>query len=256
MVQEALERLTFEGELEIAVGTVGYRSSFIGAALSSLPGTSTRRLQGRTVVSLGRGPRPPWREAPEVLDAVRTVSEISEGSDPSAPSRRQTAKERKAIELHAVRRAEKYFRDREWDVENVGPVASYDLRCTKRGHRLRVEVKGTTSAGRKVLLTRNEVRHAHGTDDEIALFILAGVTVSEEDGRVRARGGVHRVLHPWTLDDLLPTCWLRVHAPMIDGLLPFERRVRSGLQGLSAQQRRALLNHLTAVDEGLGCSDR
>jgi len=38
-VQDALDRLATEGEVEISVSSVGYRSAFIGAVLSALDGT-------------------------------------------------------------------------------------------------------------------------------------------------------------------------------------------------------------------------
>lgn len=37
-VQEALDRLWADGDLEISVPSVGYRSAFIGAVLSTVPG--------------------------------------------------------------------------------------------------------------------------------------------------------------------------------------------------------------------------
>jgi hypothetical protein len=40
-VQNALDRLTEEGEIEISVASVGYRSAFIGAALATIPGAVT-----------------------------------------------------------------------------------------------------------------------------------------------------------------------------------------------------------------------
>ena len=41
-VQSAADRLYRYGEIEISVPSVGYRSAFVGAVLSTLPGTSTR----------------------------------------------------------------------------------------------------------------------------------------------------------------------------------------------------------------------
>lgn len=38
-VQDALDRLAREGEIEISVESVGYRSAFIGAVLATLPNT-------------------------------------------------------------------------------------------------------------------------------------------------------------------------------------------------------------------------
>ena len=46
-VQSALERLIKDGEVEISVPSVGYRSAFIGAVLSSLAGTTTRTNPSR-----------------------------------------------------------------------------------------------------------------------------------------------------------------------------------------------------------------
>jgi hypothetical protein len=39
-VQDALDRLVEEGELEISVPSVGYRSAFIGAVLMQIPGAA------------------------------------------------------------------------------------------------------------------------------------------------------------------------------------------------------------------------
>jgi hypothetical protein len=49
-VQEALDRLAEEGEVVINVAAIGYRSAFIGAVLSTIPGVvvghGAVRLQG------------------------------------------------------------------------------------------------------------------------------------------------------------------------------------------------------------------
>lgn len=42
-VQTALDRLVRDGEIEISVASVGYRSAFIGAVLATLLGASTSR---------------------------------------------------------------------------------------------------------------------------------------------------------------------------------------------------------------------
>lgn len=66
---------------------------------------------------------------------------------------------------------------------------------------LHVEVKGTTSPGERVLLTRNEVRHAKETDAAVALFLLAGITVSKHGENPVSSGGSQIVLDPWHIDD-------------------------------------------------------
>lgn len=42
-VQDAMDRLEADGEITIDVTTVGYRSAFIGAVLSTLPGAAIER---------------------------------------------------------------------------------------------------------------------------------------------------------------------------------------------------------------------
>lgn len=54
MVQAAVDKLYSSGEIAVDVETVGYRSAFVGAVLTSLPGT-VATLRPRTVRLLGRG---------------------------------------------------------------------------------------------------------------------------------------------------------------------------------------------------------
>ena len=65
---------------------------------------------------------------------------------------------------------------------------------------LRVEVKGTTANGSKVLLTRNEVRSAREFPS-VALFIVRSIQMVESDGRPVASGGQHREWNPWNVDE-------------------------------------------------------
>src|SRR6266540_1504263 len=95
----------------------------------------------------------------------------------------------------AISRATAYFESRAWDVEYLGEVASYDLLCTQGGRNMHVEVKGTTSHAEKVLLTRNEVAHARGTDAELALFVLAELALESGEEPI-ASGGTEFVFYP------------------------------------------------------------
>jgi hypothetical protein len=60
-VQAALDRLLRDGEVEISVASVGYRSAFVGAALAALPGARTARNPLRVLLpaSPGTGRRSP-----------------------------------------------------------------------------------------------------------------------------------------------------------------------------------------------------
>jgi Domain of unknown function (DUF3883) len=199
-VQTAMDRLFRDGEVDINVESVGHRSAFVGAALASLPGTRTENNPLRVLLA-GSATRPAWREPPEIGDAIDAVTELAGRGPARRQGRRQSAAERKAIEMRAISMATRYFESRDWHVEYVGGVASYDLECTKDDRSLHVEVKGTTSRGEKVLLTRNEVAHARGTEADLALYVLTSVMVETAGDEARADGGVDVILHPWELED-------------------------------------------------------
>jgi hypothetical protein len=205
-IQTAIDRLQRDGEIDINVESVGHRSAFVGAVLATLPGVRTATNPRRVTLDATDTPGRAWREPPEVEDALDAVVELAGRGPSRRQGRRQSATERKAIEMLALKRATQYFEDEGWEVEYVGGVASYDLECTKEGTHLHVEVKGTTSSGKKVLLTRNEVSHARGTDAGLALFVLADVVLREDGEEFVAESGRNLILLPWEVEDsaLLP----------------------------------------------------
>lgn len=89
----------------------------------------------------------------------------------------------------------------DWDVEDVHGTKSYDLICRRGDEVKHVEVKGTTTDGAEVILTRNEVRHAREHPCTV-LFVVSDITVERaEDGTVTATGGKQHPYDPWHLDD-------------------------------------------------------
>ena len=121
------------------------------------------------------------------------------GDEWEAP-RERDPKRRKAIELRAMEEAKRHYREKGWSVEDVSAAESYDLRCTRDGDELHVEVKGTTGAGAEVTLTANEVEHARRR--RTALFVLAHIAVKQADGgEPDASGGRPYVLDPWDIGE-------------------------------------------------------
>jgi hypothetical protein len=96
-----------------------------------------------------------------------------------------------------MKRADRHFRNQGFAIENVSRSRSYDLECSKKNQVLHVEVKGTTTPGSQVLLTRNEVKHAQDGRHACALFILHSIVLK----RGKATGGVAVVRWPWRPDD-------------------------------------------------------
>ena len=103
--------------------------------------------------------------------------------------------------------AETYYADLGYQVKDVSSDHPYDIHCTKGDGELHVEIKGTTSSGNSVLLTRNEVAHARQCREQAVLVIVDGIELSAVNGQPRTHGGNMRVIQPWDIDAgaLLPT---------------------------------------------------
>ena len=105
-------------------------------------------------------PAVPGRLAEEVVEALESINEAA--GRPKRPSRRRgrglSGPERKAVEIRAMSAAAEYLDSRGWtDIEDVSASESFDFRASNESSTIKVEVKGTTSAGESVVLTRNEV---------------------------------------------------------------------------------------------------
>lgn len=108
---------------------------------------------------------------------------------------------RQAIEQHAMAEASGYYVADGWHVVDVSTRQPFDLLCRRNGHELHVEVKGTTTEGRQILLTPNEVAHARTHYPNVALVVVAQIDVSPgSDGMPVARGGTTKVYEPWAID--------------------------------------------------------
>ena len=137
-----------------------------------------------------------WRSAD------RTPSEAAVEAAVIARARRQgfqvDSAVRKALEEHAVKRAEAHFASRFDSVKRKGKP--YDLCCTKKSSVLYVEVKGTQTDGDEILLTPNEVQFAQEHRGKIALFLLSNIEVSRKDGKIVTRGGTMHLTPKWVID--------------------------------------------------------
>lgn len=106
-----------------------------------------------------------------------------------------TPAQRRAIEDHAMARALTHFRKRFSKVENVSKQKGVlDLRCGSAGKaRVHVEVKGTTTSGGSVILTRREVERARS--GACSLYVLHSIKLKGE----KTSGGKERVIYKWVI---------------------------------------------------------
>ena len=108
---------------------------------------------------------------------------------------------RKTTEDYAMHKAEEYFRNLGYDVEDVSRRESFDLLCTCEDEEIHLEVKGTQTAGSYIILTRNEVRHARENKGQMALYVLHSISIREEKEKSVASGGKPIILNPWNIED-------------------------------------------------------
>ncbi|MBP2211105.1 hypothetical protein JOJ87_001449 [Rhodococcus ruber] len=143
-------------------------------------------------------------DIPEVSDAVLSATQAA-GNTRKTKARGQgfalTQDQKIAVEERAVAVATEYFENLYYAVENVGATESFDLVATKGDERLTVEVKGTTSLGQEVVLTRNEVLHHKEAYPNNALVIVRSIVLDRTVEPPAASGGVIGVTHPWAIDD-------------------------------------------------------
>ncbi|MFJ7421499.1 MrcB family domain-containing protein [Streptomyces uncialis] len=122
-----------------------------------------------------------------------------------------TAAERMAIEDRSVALATGYFKAQGWTVKDVGASKPYDLHLTRVDEKLHVEVKGTTSDGSQVIVTRAEVECQRRFAPDNALVIVHSIELDRSVDPVTATGGVLHCTSPWTIEEETLTVISYVH---------------------------------------------
>ncbi|HUI14057.1 MAG TPA: DUF3578 domain-containing protein [Xanthobacteraceae bacterium] len=146
--------------------------------------------------ALGLSPATP---PPEVLE----VESVAAGQ----PERRGTAQgfglstvERQAVEMHAMRLAKAHLQSLQWRVRDVSSTRPYDFECTRGSEEMIVEVKGTTSIGEKIVMTRNEVAAHRSHHPHNALIIVHSIDLQRLlPENPKADGGILLMLSPWEI---------------------------------------------------------
>ncbi len=134
----------------------------------------------------------PQAEAtPAVIDTVEQEFERAAGFQPNS-------KIRKAVELHAMGRAEREFNARGYQVEDVSKRRPYDLLCTKSEGVKYVEVKGSQGVGIDVVLTAGEVDFIQKNSADCVLCVVGGITV-KGSRKPKTSGGTLSLAEPFDL---------------------------------------------------------
>ncbi len=144
----------------------------------------------------------PGEAGPEVADAELAV-DISAGNRRRRTGNgfRLTTEEKNAIELRAVSVAtDQLIRDG-YTVRDVGATRAYDLHARRGDENLVVEVKGTTSPGEIIILTRNEVTLHLERYPNNALAVVHSIKLDRNARPPVASDGVLVYEHPWAVDE-------------------------------------------------------
>ncbi|MFE2277112.1 MrcB family domain-containing protein [Streptomyces sp. NPDC059454] len=150
----------------------------------------------------------PGDPTPEVVEAEQSAAKTAgrrarSGTRSSRPGQGflLTASERRAVEHHSVRMATEHFKAQGWSVKDVGATESFDLLLTRGEERLHVEVKGTTSAGQEVILTRTEVEKQRKYYPKNALVVVHSIKLDRTAVEPTTSGGTLQCTSPWALQD-------------------------------------------------------
>ena len=140
------------------------------------------------------------QSSPEVTEAIAAVESISHPRR-TFGGQRFTAAEIKAIEERAVQLTREHFENElGYATEDVGATQSYDVHATKGAEVVKIEVKGTTTGGEAVVLTRNEVKLHLDEHPNNAFALVRNIVLERNAVQPVATGGELTVSMPWRLD--------------------------------------------------------
>ena len=106
---------------------------------------------------------------------------------------------RKVIEQHAMKEAQKTLERRGFSKFNdTSSTKPFDFICWRNGKTFFIEVKGTQTPGKTVILTKNEVEHVKSNPDNCVLVVVHSVKLTAKKS---ATAGTSDVTEKWDLAD-------------------------------------------------------
>jgi hypothetical protein len=172
--------------------------------ISALPESQAGKGRHKCAVCAYRAGFELARRGAEDIEVDDNVSEKASDRLEDAIERRagfqSNSKIRKAVEIHAMRRAESEMKKLGYEVKDVSAKNPYDLLCEKGGRCKYVEVKGTQASGFDIVLTAGEVRFINDNKFDCILCVVHGINVKGARTPV-ASGGELRVTKPFDLSD-------------------------------------------------------
>jgi MrcB-like, N-terminal domain/Domain of unknown function (DUF3883) len=142
----------------------------------------------------------PTAPPPEVIE-VETAASGKRPRHSTAQGFGLSTAERVAVELHAMSLAKAHLQMLGWRVRDVSATHSYDFECAQGGKKMIVEVKGTTSTGDEIVVTRNEVETQRARHPNNALIVVHSVNLVRSPSPPKASGGELFMRSPWQIEE-------------------------------------------------------
>jgi hypothetical protein len=142
----------------------------------------------------------PGSVAPEIRELIESAERVA-GKRIKGQGFRLSAAQRKVIEDHAMSLARMELTSWGWsEIKDVSAGKSYDFYCRSEDDELFVEVKGTTSGGDSIILTRNEVLLHQECHPNNCLIVVHDIHLAGNGDDVTASGGVLEIQAPWLIE--------------------------------------------------------
>ena len=146
----------------------------------------------------GASPDEPHFQASQLQSAIRSIE--SGGATDSGQGRRNNPEEKLAIELRAMTVATEHFESLGFKVLDTSKGHSFDLTITDANKKkCIVEVKGTVTLGKSIILTRNEVEAHLEAFPNNALAIVHSIELLKDAETPLAVGGTLKIFMPWQI---------------------------------------------------------
>ena len=148
-------------------------------------------------------------ESPEVADARAEIRSLA-GKTPKSSwggrrrtrAARLTSEQRRSIEIRAMNLARSHLKRQGWtNIIDTSAGNPFDFYCKRAGSEIWVEVKGTTSTGASVVLTRNEVKHHRSVHPSSSLIVVHTIRLSGPS-RTKATEGTLLEISPWQIHEM------------------------------------------------------
>lgn len=156
------------------------------------------KILKKLTASTGESTKPRRRQvkSSEIVD--EEVVEALEKSQAKSQGFMLDSELRARLEEYSMASATRHFESLGYSVEDHSKNHPYDLKCVRKQETLYVEVKGTQTDGKGIILTSGEAEFNRRHSKQMALFVLHSIQVSKD--RKKLSNGVSVIIHPWIVE--------------------------------------------------------